>query len=544
MNVMASRARGSVRPDGRGSLCAVHLEWGDYHSQPVSSLPNSFQEAGSWAAKDSLTPSARAQTLAQDDPMIRSATLFAALLTLTGQQAIARSPAPVATVPSLTSMSSVAMPVPAPESQGKSKRELRAELKKKVSAAKKDAEKLFALALWAKRKGLDIDSVRLLRKVIKLNPDHKDARERLGFVQHKGKWVTKKALETLQKKAMEAEYKKRGWVKHKGEWIDPKELKYAKLGYSKDKEGAWIRKKDKERFAHGYVHHPEIGIWIKKGDLEKAEAGQVPVQGKWMSLADADKQHQSWESPWVIVEDDFILVTDLPYAEAEKRVTELSSALISIKGLAWTPSLPLPKRVPIFCFAKQADYVDFGAQYDESGFSSFGAFYANNHDKAPIAINYEAPGWNAYYLKHAMGLGVSAYLFTNVGIPATSWLHTGLGSYIECWANRGHAQHFGKQFLQKGGPRKFKDFWSSFTISADIDIDSVNRNIYQAGIPFSFLIKEPKKSKKIMKAWEELKSAAMDSDEKAAKKSLRRFEKAIQAREADIRAHLTQLVRG
>jgi len=66
---------------------------------------------------------------------------------------------------------------------------LEKEYRKRYEAAKGDAEKLFELAEWARRKGMSRRARDLLKKVLRLAPEHKGARKALGYLKKDGKWV-------------------------------------------------------------------------------------------------------------------------------------------------------------------------------------------------------------------------------------------------------------------------------------------------------------------------------------------------------------------
>ena len=85
---------------------------------------------------------------------------------------------------------------------------LKQELRSRETAAKKDADKLFEVAKWAKTQKLQEDATRIMTAVLKLNPDHRATHEALGNVQHEGKWMTAKEAENLQKKKEEKGSKK------------------------------------------------------------------------------------------------------------------------------------------------------------------------------------------------------------------------------------------------------------------------------------------------------------------------------------------------
>ena len=75
-----------------------------------------------------------------------------------------------------------------------------------------DTAAMMALADWCARRGLDEEERELLEAVLALEPDHAEARRRLGFVRVGGRWLTRR-------QAMQA----RGLVEYRGRWITPAE---------------------------------------------------------------------------------------------------------------------------------------------------------------------------------------------------------------------------------------------------------------------------------------------------------------------------------
>jgi hypothetical protein len=59
------------------------------------------------------------------------------------------------------------------------------------------AEQVYGMALWAESEGLIRYVNPLLNRVIQIDPEHRDARQRLGFVQHDGKWMGASARDAL-----------------------------------------------------------------------------------------------------------------------------------------------------------------------------------------------------------------------------------------------------------------------------------------------------------------------------------------------------------
>jgi len=76
-----------------------------------------------------------------------------------------------------------------------------------------DADGHFSLGLWCQEHHLFRQAREQFQKTIAINPNHKGAREKLGYVLLDGKWVTKA-------EAMKAN----GFVLHKGEWLTAEQV--------------------------------------------------------------------------------------------------------------------------------------------------------------------------------------------------------------------------------------------------------------------------------------------------------------------------------
>ncbi|QGJ72173.1 Hypothetical protein PBC10988_38900 [Planctomycetales bacterium 10988] len=74
-------------------------------------------------------------------------------------------------------------------------------------------ESQWELAEWCRENQLRDQREKHLRRILELDPDHKDARKALGYSQENGRWMT-------QKEMMES----RGYVLHGGRWRLPQEI--------------------------------------------------------------------------------------------------------------------------------------------------------------------------------------------------------------------------------------------------------------------------------------------------------------------------------
>lgn len=84
------------------------------------------------------------------------------------------------------------------------------------------ADDQFALALWCVEHGLQKEYQKHLERVIQLDPNHAEARKRLGYEMQDGKWLTHDEVMAAK-----------GYVKYRGKWMLPQEREQAE----KDKAG-------------------------------------------------------------------------------------------------------------------------------------------------------------------------------------------------------------------------------------------------------------------------------------------------------------------
>lgn len=106
----------------------------------------------------------------------------------------------------------------------------------KVAAEKyKDtAEDQFKLAIWCLENKYRKEYTKHLKRVIELDKDHPEARRRLGYQLHDGKWMTNDEFKESQ-----------GYIKHNGKWMLPQEKELADTQGEKSKSRQEIYKKIK-----------------------------------------------------------------------------------------------------------------------------------------------------------------------------------------------------------------------------------------------------------------------------------------------------------
>lgn len=228
-----------------------------------------------------------------------------------------------------------AAPAPAPEDH-----EL--EFEKRFDLAGDDVDELWKVYRYCDSYDLKRSGKKVLRKIIKLDPDHAEAREASGHVAYDGEWFTsEKKLEAYKKQKLEEEAKAKGWVKHEGEWVDPDDIPKLEAGMVRDEDGRWIDRETYEKLQAGYVRHDLD--WISPEEVAQADAGLFKCGDEWKELEDADRWHSLPTRPWRIASgsDRFHVHTTVKRALAEQALDEAESTvgdLVRIFGR--TPERP------------------------------------------------------------------------------------------------------------------------------------------------------------------------------------------------------------
>jgi pimeloyl-ACP methyl ester carboxylesterase len=116
-----------------------------------------------------------------------------------------------------------------------------------------DAEASYKLALWCKNTRLKREAKKLLRQAIKLDPNHRGAREALGYKLHKGKWLTRREYEKV--KISEAERKRLAEIEElKGKYLKEEDVAGRRRLHAELK---------KRRFSKSFEYCEKVYKWSK-----------------------------------------------------------------------------------------------------------------------------------------------------------------------------------------------------------------------------------------------------------------------------------------
>jgi len=173
------------------------------------------------------------------------------------------------------------------------------EFERRYEAAGDDIDELWKVYNYCDSYGLSRSGRKVLRAIIKLDPEHAQAREASGHVKYDGQWFTsEKKLATYKRKKEEAEAKEKGWVKHRGEWVDPRDLEKLEAGLVRDEDGRWVDEETLEKRAAGWVLQDLE--WVSPEEIPQMEAGLFKCGDEWKELDAANRYHSIPSRAWRI----------------------------------------------------------------------------------------------------------------------------------------------------------------------------------------------------------------------------------------------------
>jgi hypothetical protein len=303
------------------------------------------------------------------------------------------------------------------------------ELEKRKTEAGNDVTKLWKLYEWCRETKRDKDGKAILRKIVKLDPLHKDANVALGHLFHDGKWfTTQKQLDEYKQAQDLAEKKAQGLVQWKDQWVPAEDVPYLERGLVRDANGDWSTPEDAQKLAEGWTRQDLE--WVSPEEKSKLEAGLWKCGDEWLSLADADEYHADLAAWWRIPYPRFHLYTTRERDYANDRIKrELENAY---DELVRAYGGPVPRPIRVVVLRDKDQYSQF-ANGDEAagrnttdarGFSSVHhAYFADQNFEVSAAgpvfgvgVGYwdtastDGPKWGVHSVRHALGLSFAEAL--------------------------------------------------------------------------------------------------------------------------------------
>ena len=211
----------------------------------------------------------------------------------------------------------------------------------RLEAAGDDPKKLWDLVIWCEDTEREKEARSVLRRLIRAEPDHLEARKRLGHLRYDGQWfTTEKKLEQYKAKEEERLAKERGYVKYKRQWVDPDDIPFLEQGLVRGPDGQWWTEDDLEKHEAGWSRQDLV--WVSPDELDKVEEGLWRCGEDWLELDAADRFHARLETPWRIPSDHLVLRATCKRETASAAIEQMERAfpdLVRLFGRA--PAAPV-----------------------------------------------------------------------------------------------------------------------------------------------------------------------------------------------------------
>lgn len=420
----------------------------------------------------------------------------------------------------------------------------KAQLEEKLKAAdQKDPKALYEIAKWADENGLKTDSKRIARMVIKLDPEHADARAMLGYQKYEGKWLTQREIDRDKAKKEEADKEKLGLKKWKNEWVpkeDYEKLEKGLVAVTVGNEKKWVTPIEKERIDKGMTLVD--GQWITPEEKQHLEKGEFRVGEKWVSEDEANKVHSDFTNPWELEGDYCSLTTTCKRKFAKEAVRQSD---LTIKETYRLLGLEIPKqptKVGLIMVKDLSDYNTLGGNQGldarEALMSSTWATFTmpdQNTGKTIAVAMYEVldekneKGNDEFSLGHVRHAASSAALknmaFAEQPPP---WFTIGVATYLERYwhpvftstVDRKKLSAWSASSLDKeGGMIQLKNYFEPFNVT--------KQTVLQSGLIISYLLNGPP-GPKVAEQWKKCLEAFKAEKQKGLEKGFVKLEILIQ----------------
>lgn len=339
------------------------------------------------------------------------------------------------------------------------------EFKARREAADGDAAKLYELYLWAKAQGLKSEPSRVLRDVIKVDPEHENARKLLGYEKYEGEWLTEKELEKRKAEAERKDKEAKGLVLYKGEWIEPAE-KEKRENEAKGLtliDGEWVNKKDIER--------KQKEAERSRLRAENLAKGLYEVEGKWVPKSEAEAYYADLNNPYVAEGEHIQLHTNNGIDFGDKMLIEAEAAYRRTREFfGMEPNLNGGK-FHVFVTRNLEDYNrlgnNFNADEQSSNFYVFASPWLGDNEQGIDLVTVTqfntSNDLTAVYVAHATAEQfVRRLIGPTAADPAPRWFIDGVSAYISRFQNTNYYGWSRNRLIETGGVLKLKTHFGSY----------------------------------------------------------------------------------
>lgn len=228
-----------------------------------------------------------------------------------------------------------------------------------LRAAGEDADALWTLATRWRRDGATARAEVALAKLLRIRPDHAEARKAAGWYGGPLAWFrSREAVRRHMDGQEPEEAAHRGLTEYEGLWVHPDERRLASRGWVKDfGRGMWLSKQDLERFEKGFALQDLT--WIEPELADRVDRGLWLVGGEWLELTEANARHARLSSPWRIPTGNLVLNTTLDRETTRLAAHQAERALADVRDVFGVQPV-LPIEVAVLGREEQVDRFALG----------------------------------------------------------------------------------------------------------------------------------------------------------------------------------------
>ena len=231
------------------------------------------------------------------------------------------------------------------------------EFEKRKTEAGDDTTKLWKLYEWCRDSKREKEGKTILRRIVKVDPTHKDANVALGNLFHDGKWFpNQKKVDEYKKEQELAEKTARGLVMWKDQWVPAEDVTFLERGLVRDPNGNWADPEEAKKLAEGWVRQDLD--WIPPTEKENLAKNLWKCGDQWLPIAEADIYHAELLQWWRIPYERFHLYTTCERDDANLKLKlQLENAFDELVRIYGTqPEVP----VRVLVLRDEAQYSSFG----------------------------------------------------------------------------------------------------------------------------------------------------------------------------------------
>lgn len=234
-----------------------------------------------------------------------------------------------------------------------------AEFDRRLAEAGLAPEALWALHTWCVATGRGARDARVLRRLLRVAPDHAEARAALGYHGEPGRWfASREAFERFQRAQQEEVARSKGLVLDHGLWIHREERAQATKGWVKDPPtGQWLGPGELRKREEGWARQDLT--WIPPADAAELDDERWLVEGEWVDLATANLRHARLDSMWHVPSREVLVHSCADRAVVLRAQEHMARALEDLRKV-FGAEPPLPLEVTLLRDEEQYDLFAFG----------------------------------------------------------------------------------------------------------------------------------------------------------------------------------------